>query len=248
VILRRDLHLDVRIGSVVLDTPAHIFKPEGELGLRRDRPIDERVPREDADDSTPRSLSYQRSQTEELEGVTEDVAVRSGMLVGERNHRSHRRIHRIGLRLAIPSEVVPDPDTAQLLEQQLRHMSPPVVPHVDDQPLMVDLRAVVPVEFRVAARPHVRDVDVADPSIRLGVDPLSVGLDPVPVSQPELVLQRLDDHRVSLAAPAANRQRDGPARPIHQRGVRRRSSVNRRAFDGNQPITRFDVEAGSRQG
>ncbi|GBE20839.1 hypothetical protein BMS3Bbin01_00180 [bacterium BMS3Bbin01] len=170
------------------------------------------------------------------------------MLVGERNHRSHRRIDRIGLRLAVPREVVPDPAATQLLEQQLGHMSPSVVPHVDDQPLMVDLRAVVPVEFRVAAWPHVRDVDVTDPSVCLGVDPLSVGFDPVPVSQPELVLQRLDDHRVSLAAPAANRQRDGPARPIHQRGVRRRSSVDRRALDGDQSITRLDVEAGSRQG
>src|SRR5690606_5343751 len=43
VILRTDLHFDVRFGSVVFDSPAHVLEPERELRLGGDRSVDQRM-------------------------------------------------------------------------------------------------------------------------------------------------------------------------------------------------------------
>jgi len=51
VVLGPDLDLDVGIGPVSLDGEAAVPEPVGELGLGRDRAVDERVPRPDADDA-----------------------------------------------------------------------------------------------------------------------------------------------------------------------------------------------------
>ena len=67
-------------------------------------------------------------------------------------------------------------------------MAAAVEADVDDEPVAVHLREVVAVELREAARPHVRDVDVADPALRRAVDARPVRLDPVPVA--ERVLRR----------------------------------------------------------
>ena len=50
VVLRTDLDLEVGVGAVVLDVPAHVREPGRELGLGGHRRVHERVPRPDADD------------------------------------------------------------------------------------------------------------------------------------------------------------------------------------------------------
>ena len=63
----------------------------------------------------------------------EDVAVRAGQLVGERDHRAARRLVGVGLGRAPAREVVAEPAPRQLLEQQPRDVAAAVEAHVDDQ-------------------------------------------------------------------------------------------------------------------
>src|SRR5678816_817017 len=95
VVLRAVLHDDVRIGPVVLDAPPDVAEPEAELGLRRNGAVDERVPRPDSDDASPRALADELAEAEQLEHVTEHVAVRASELVGDRDARTEHGIVRV---------------------------------------------------------------------------------------------------------------------------------------------------------
>src|SRR5215469_15715110 len=60
IVLRRVVHLAVRVGPVVLGTPADVVEEERELGLRGDRTVYQVVARPDADDAAPGPLADQR--------------------------------------------------------------------------------------------------------------------------------------------------------------------------------------------
>jgi hypothetical protein len=53
--------LDLRLGAVVLDAPAHVLEPERELGLRRRAAVGQRVAGPDADDAAPGARADQRA-------------------------------------------------------------------------------------------------------------------------------------------------------------------------------------------
>src|SRR5579872_4049408 len=97
IVLRRVVHLDVRVGAVVLDSPAHVVKEERELRLGGDCPVDQTMAWPDADDAAPGPFADQWTQLHQLEGVREDVAVRSSQLIGQGDHRPGRRLIRVWL-------------------------------------------------------------------------------------------------------------------------------------------------------
>src|SRR5438067_4383453 len=75
IILRRDIHLNIGVGAVVLHIPAHIFEPESPLWLRGHSTIDQSVAWIDANHASPGALANQWPQFHELEGMAEYVAI-----------------------------------------------------------------------------------------------------------------------------------------------------------------------------
>ena len=93
--MRSDVDVVIRIGSVILDPPADVDEPERKFGLRRQRAVNEMMIRIDADDAAPRAFSNERAELVELKAVAENVAVRSGKLIRQRDDRAGDRLGRI---------------------------------------------------------------------------------------------------------------------------------------------------------
>src|ERR1019366_10358662 len=106
IILRRYIHINIWISTVVFHVPAHIFEPERIFGLRGHRIINKAVTGTDTYHTTPRSLPNQRPQTHQLKAMTEDIPIRSSLLVGKCHHWATRRLAWIWLRLPPTREVI----------------------------------------------------------------------------------------------------------------------------------------------
>src|SRR6266702_258268 len=61
VILWSDVDLDIGVGAVVLDVPAHVFEPESKFRLGGCRTIDQFMTRFDANDTAPGALADERA-------------------------------------------------------------------------------------------------------------------------------------------------------------------------------------------
>src|SRR4051794_21178148 len=77
VILRAVVDLDLRIGAVILDVPADVVEEERVLRLGGQRAVSQGVARRDPYHSAPGPLPDQWPQLQQLEGVAEDVAIRT---------------------------------------------------------------------------------------------------------------------------------------------------------------------------
>jgi hypothetical protein len=124
--------------------------------------------------------------------MAEDVAVGPGMLVGDGDQGSQRRVGGIGGRSLPAPDVERDRPPRQLLEQELRHVAAAVPAHVDDQARAVDLVAICAMELGVAVRAHVGEVQIADLAAGLVADARAVRFDPVAIAQRRVVRQRGD--------------------------------------------------------
>ncbi len=60
-------------------------------------------------------------------------------------------------------------------------MAAAVVAHIDDQSIARDLGQIAAMEFGIAAWSHIRNMDIADPAVGLGVHTRAIALDPGPV-------------------------------------------------------------------
>src|SRR5205823_10186142 len=114
------------------DLPPDVAEPEAELRLRRHAAVNEGVPRPDPDHAAPRALADQRAELHGLEVLAEDVAVRAGELVGQRDHRAVGRILRPRLRTEPARLHVCEPPPRELLEQQRAYVPAAVEAHVNE--------------------------------------------------------------------------------------------------------------------
>ncbi len=166
------------------------------------------------------------------------------MLVGERHHRPHRRVGRVGHeRLAVARSVIADPQAEQLLDQQLRDVAASVEPHVDDEALADHLDREGAMELRIPTRTHVGDVDIPRPSVGGLVHRGTICLDPIAVAQDRLGAERLDGHLALLASSALHGELDGPSGPVGERLARTELLVEPPAIDGEQSIPLRHVDA-----
>src|ERR1035438_9143886 len=91
-------------------------------------------------DASPRAHTDQRTQVILLEVVTENVAVGSGVSVGDAGERSVKDHVGDGATGEIAGGIHAYEDAAQTLEDELIHRAAAVVANVDDQSLLADLR------------------------------------------------------------------------------------------------------------
>src|SRR5215469_3314345 len=61
IVLRSNIDLDIGVGTVVLDIPAHVLEPESELWLRGRCTIDQFMTRVDANDAAPGTFPNERA-------------------------------------------------------------------------------------------------------------------------------------------------------------------------------------------
>ena len=226
VVLRGDHHLDVRVDAPVLHLPPGVVEPRRVARLRHPGAVDQPVAAVDPDHPTPGPRADHRPDAQPLDRRGDDVAVRAGVLVGQRDHRAAGGVVGVRERLAVPRHVPPDHPPRQLLDHQLRGVPAAVAPDVEDQAVAGGLPAQVAVQLRPPARHHVRDVQVAQPALGAVGHERPPARHPVLVAQLPLRRERLDDHPAHLAravpagtrvaGPGAHRQLDEPVRRAHQ--------------------------------
>src|SRR5215472_14963659 len=176
----------------------------------------------DPDHPTPGSLAHQWAQAHQFEGVAEDVAVRTRVLVGQGHQRPGWRLVRIGPRRPPACEAVADPPARELLEQQPRDVPAPVAAHVHDQAVAVVFDKEGPVELGEARRHHIRNMDVAHAAPTGLVDQTALAFDPFAVPGWGLVADRLDRRGPRLVlAVAPQGEHDLVAGLVHQALTRR---------------------------
>ena len=125
-----------------------------------------------------------------MKRIGEEVAVRRGELVAQCDHRTDERLRRIGLRRAVARDPDHDERAPQPLDDKRRNKAAAVAAHIDDQPLLFDLREVLLGELVQAPLPHIGDVNVADLAIRLLAHFIDVLLHPGAVIKRRLVGHR----------------------------------------------------------
>ena len=197
----------------------------------------------DADHPAPGAGADHRAEPEGADGPGDDVSVRPGELVGQRDQRPARRVERVGLRQQGPRHFPGDDPPGQLLHDQLGDVPATVAPRVDDQAVLAHLRAQVTVKVGPALPHHVRDVQVAQPALALLADQRPAAVDPVLVAQPPVVAQRGDGDPAGATGATADRQLDRLARRPDQPWARPGHGIEGLAVHGEQFVARLDGDA-----
>src|SRR6266478_9365683 len=100
------LDLDVGIDAVAFDDPLTFGACERRLRHEDRASVDQRAPVPDADHAAPRAFADQRTEPSLTKHRRENIAVRSGILIQKRGHRSKKHATRISAGFIERSRVV----------------------------------------------------------------------------------------------------------------------------------------------
>ena len=189
-VVRGDPHLYVRVDAVVLHAPAVLVEGERVPRHGDGRTVDQALVALDTDYAAPGPGADHRAEAEQLDRGRDDVPVGPGELVGHRDQRTAPRLLRVGFRPQPAAQAPADDPPGQLLHHKLGDVAAAVSAHVEDQPVAGHLGAQVTVEVRPALAHHVRDMQVAEPSVAELADQAAPPGHPVLVAQPPVRAQR----------------------------------------------------------
>ena len=175
------------------------YRPDGVEGQRVARLRDERAVHQveavvHTDDATPGARA-DHGHPVVLERLVDDVTVAAGLLVAHRDHRSGRRVRRVGVGQLAARELPPERLAQQPLHDERGGDAAAVAARVDHQSVLHDLSAQIAVELGPPRLGLVRQVYVAQPSAGLLQHVRATVGDPSPVAQLHLVGDRDHDHR-----------------------------------------------------
>src|SRR4029077_5639296 len=136
-------HNDIWLHPVIFYHPLAVQVIAGRLWTGDKASVNERDIAANAANTTPGSFSDERAKFVVLEVVAEQVAVGSGVVIGNAGHSAVEddRWNRPALPVAIRSH--PSQHSPQPFEDQLIHKTAAVVAHVDDQAFLTNLREVL---------------------------------------------------------------------------------------------------------